>query len=338
VRVVVAHSRLNSFGGGERVTLELLRGLSTRHDVLLWAGDYQPNHTFAELANFPRREVPPPAWLYETPAADVVITQSFGSNLLALRHPTTVCYLHTMRSAYLRSGSRPDLIARRLLDQAAVRRATAVLTNSEFTATAARLAYQRRPEVVPPGVDAAFFDAPLCAGDYGLYVGRLAPEKGVERLLEWWSDVPLDLVVVGDGEAKYVDYLRALAGPRVDFRGPLTGTALTDAYASCRFLAFLPFAEEFGIVALEAMAVGKPVIASYDGGLTSLVRNGHTGYLVRDAGEFSVAAHRLTADDAACLRLGARGREEACRYSWARFVTRIEAVCQERVAAHIRPT
>lgn len=328
MRIVIAHSRLNTLGGGERCVLELLRGLSAGHEVVLWAGDYDAARTFPDLAAFPRVDVPARGWLTWTPPpSNVVVANSFGAELLAIRHPRTVCYLHTLRSVYLRHAHRPDLLLRRGLDAAALCRAAAVATNSAYTAERAAARYHRSVEVIPPGVDSAFFALPERAGSYALYVGRLAEEKGVERLLRWSADLDLDLRIVGEGEAAYVAHLRSLAGPSVRFLGGLTGAALLDAYQGARMLVFLPRDEEFGIAVLEAMAAGKPVIASRDGALTELVEPDRTGVLVATAAEFQNAARRLLADDALCLRLGARARERAGMYTWERFVRNIERLC-----------
>lgn len=330
MRLVIAHARLNTFGGGERATLELLRRLSSRHEVVLWAGRYQPEATYPELAGYPRRDLSPAEWLLATPEADAVVSQTFGSHLLALRHPHTICYVHTLRSVYLRGGRRPDLTARRALDAVAVRRACAVLANSEFTAGLATRRYQRLVEVLPPGVDESFFALPVSVGRYALYVGRLAPEKGLERLLQWSGEVEVELELVGNGDEAYVRHLRDLAGPRVRFCGALTGEALAEAYAGCRFLAFLPHEEEFGLATLEAMAAAKPVIAIREGALPELVRDGETGMLASDREQFVSAVQTLLADNARCMRLGVRGREVARAYTWDRFARRIEELCARR--------
>lgn len=327
MRIVIAHARLNTFGGGERATLELLRRLSSIHDVVLWAGRYQPQATYPELADYPRRDITTAEWFLTTPEADAVVSQTFGSHLLALRHPHTICYVHTLRSVYLRGGYRPDLVARRMLDALAVWRASAALANSDFTAARATRRYRRQVEVLPPGVDDSYFTLPVSVGSYALYVGRLAPEKGLDRLVRWSGDLPIDLELVGDGDPAYVSHLRDLAGPRVHFRGPLTGAALAEAYASSRFLAFLPHEEEFGLAALEAMAAAKPVLAIREGALPELVRDGETGLLISGREQFTSAAHALLADDALCLRLGERGRDVAHTYTWDRFARRIEELC-----------
>jgi glycosyltransferase involved in cell wall biosynthesis len=326
VRIFIAHSHLTTFGGGERVTLELLRRLSRRHEVELWVGHFNPLATFAELATFPRRDLAPYNWLFANPRAEAIISQTFGSNLLALRHRGVICYLHTLRSPYLH-GNRPDYIARRLVERAALHRAAAVLTNSAYAATRAAATYGRVPEVLPPGMDDSLLALPETVGTYALCVSRLAPEKGVDRLVQWSRDLPLDLVVAGDGPAPYVAHLRSLAGPHTRFVGPLTGPALVEAYAGCRFLAFLPYEEEFGMAALEAMAAGKPVVASSGGGLVSLVQDGRTGFLVSDRDAFAARAMALAANNDLCRAFGRAGRTAALAYSWERFAGRIEALC-----------
>jgi glycosyltransferase involved in cell wall biosynthesis len=329
VRIVVAHSHLAGLGGGERCALELLRSLSRRHDVELWAGGYRPEATYPELAQYPRRDLRPWEWLTARSGAgvDAVVTQSFGASLLALRYPHTLCYVHTLRSVYLQGGARPDLIARRALDRLAMCRAAALLTNSAYTASRLERRYGRTTQVVPPGVDTALLALPERVGSYALYSGRIAPEKGVERLLAWSRELPLPLVLVGDGAPDYVARVRRLAGPQVELRGPLTGAALAEAYAGTRFLVFLPHEEEFGLAALEAMAAAKPVIAADEGGLPELVRAGETGLLVRDAQGFRAAAATLLVDDAACLQMGRAGRERARPYTWERFAAAIEQAC-----------
>jgi glycosyltransferase involved in cell wall biosynthesis len=327
MRIIIAHSHLNTFGGGERAALELIRRLSLRHDVTLWVGNYAPTRTFGEFKDVPRRDISTLGWLTAVPRADAIVTHTFGANLLALRHPHTICYLHSMRSIYARGGRRPDLALRRAAERRALRQASAVLTNSVYSAKQVQQLYGLRPDVLPLGADEALLALPPRLGSYALYVGRLAPEKGLERLLVWSHDLPIDLKIVGSGELGYMSYLRSLAGPRVSFCGALTGPDLAAAYAGCRYFVFLPHAEEFGLAALDAFAASKPVIAAREGGLIDLVRDGENGFLVGTAEEFAQASTRLIADDALCLRMSARAHEDAQTYSWDTYARAIEELC-----------
>ncbi len=329
MRIIIAQTRLAVYGGGERATLELARRLSARHEVTILTSHYAPEQTFPELARCSLRVVPRAAWLTQPLAADALVAQNFGARLLALRHRGVIAYLHTMRSIYLQGDPRPDLALRRALDRRAVRHAARLLTNSAFTAARATAAYGRTPEVLPLGADDALYDLPPRVGAYALYIGRLAPEKGVARLLEWSAATPLTLEVVGAGSAADHARLAPLVGPRARLHGPLTGAPLAAMYAGSRFFAFTPYAEEFGLAALDAMAAARPVIAVREGALPELVEDGVTGFLVRDAAEYQRAAQRLSADDALCLRMGLAARERARAYTWEQYAQRIEALCEQ---------
>ena len=333
MNIILAHSHLDTFGGGERSVLELAQRLGTNNAVEIWTGNYQADQTFAEFAHMPLRTVSARDWLTKTPDADVIVAHSFGAYLLALRHPRTVCYIHTLRSAYLQPSVRPAILARRYLDSMALRRAARVVTNSTFAAQQIHARYDRDALSVPPGVRDSLFSSPPTAGTYALYLGRLAPEKGIERLLRWHAQVDLDLHVVGTGPASYVMELRRHATPNVHFMGAMQNNALDNELASCRFLAFLPEREEFGLAALEAMAAAKPVIALQSGALPELIKHGESGYLVSDAESYAKAATKLIESDDLCLRMGQRDREFARGYSWQRYADAIEAICEEVCSA-----
>jgi glycosyltransferase involved in cell wall biosynthesis len=333
MRLIIAHSRLTSLGGGERATLELLRHLSLCFDTELWTSRYQPESSYPELETFPRRLLHAYEWLTIRPQADVVIAQNFGAYLLALRHRRTLIYAHTLRSKYLAGGRRPDLLARRYLDRAAIDYAARLYTNSEYSAAKVRALYDREASILSPGVEQHYFEIAASVGAFALYVGRLAPEKGLERLLSWSANLPVDLVVAGDGDPGYIARLKAIAPPGTLFTGPVLGSALERLYADCRYLVFLPYGEEFGLAALEAMAAGKPVVAAREGALPELVTHGETGFLVDDAEDLRAASLQLLQDDALCRKLGSRGREVARAYTWRRFAEGIEEACREIFAA-----
>jgi glycosyltransferase involved in cell wall biosynthesis len=107
-----------------------------------------------------------------------------------------------------------------------------------------------------------------------LYVGRIAKEKGVERLREPLSKLPdVRLALVGGGPE--MEQIRALyAGTPAVFTGFLDGDELVSAFASADALVFPSTNETFGLVALEAMACGLPVIAGMSGGLVDILQDG----------------------------------------------------------------
>src|SRR4030088_1435633 len=136
MRIVLAHSHANTLGGGERAVLELGRALVARHAVRLLLGGFDPRQTYPELASLPHTRFGRLQWPLAHVAADAIVTNSFGANLLALRNGQRVAYwVHSMRSLFLRPGARRiDLLLRRALDWLAVRRAAQLVANSHYTA------------------------------------------------------------------------------------------------------------------------------------------------------------------------------------------------------------
>jgi glycosyltransferase involved in cell wall biosynthesis len=135
-----------------------------------------------------------------------------------------------------------------------------------------------------------------------LYVGRLSEEKGVRELAEAARGLPL--VVVGDGP------LRSLLPDAIGFVPP---AQLGPWYERAAVVVVPSRREGYGMVAREAMAYGRPVVATAVGGLVDAVEDGVSGILVppRDVGALRVALERLLGDAGLRARLGAAAREHA---------------------------
>jgi glycosyltransferase involved in cell wall biosynthesis len=184
-----------------------------------------------------------------------------------------------------------------------------------------------RAELVPPGVDTAeFVHGPPPGSPTVLYVGRIQRTsrwKGVQVLLQAFALLARELpaarlVLVGDGDD--VSTLRAQAATlgvadHVDWRGALAGDDLVRAYQQAAVVALpsLTEAESFGMVLIEAMACGRPVVASRVGGIPQVVRDGVDGLLVAPGDVMALAAALRTLLDDGSLResMGAAGRAAA---------------------------
>jgi glycosyltransferase involved in cell wall biosynthesis len=243
-------------------------------------------------------------------------------------------WVHSTRSVFLQPGARRvDLLLRRAIDWIAVRKAAQVVANSRYTADRVRRLYRREADaIVYPGVDLDLFrPGDLSAqGEpgYAITVGRLSPEKGLDRLLDVWRDIPdLPLHVVGSGLPEVVRGLRARAPARVFFRGHLTSADLAAAYRGAAVAVFAPYGEEFGLAPLEAMACGVPVVAWREGGLQETVLDGETGYLVTDAVTLRQRVRLLLHDPERRHVFGRAARRRAETFTWQRTAAGIEAVC-----------
>ncbi len=330
MRFVLAHSHANTLGGGERSVLELAHGLSQDHDVRLLLGGFDPKRTYPELARFAHRRVGRLEWPLLRVRADAIITNSFGSNLLAFRNGARLSYwVHSTRSIFLRGRAMPDLVVRRAVDWLAVRRAARLVANSRYTARKLRELYGRDADaVVYPGVDLQLYRPSSASGRYAITVGRLSPEKGLDRLLEVWRDLPeLPLHIVGDGPAELVQELRARAPGGVVWRGALPPAEVAQALREASVAVFAPHGEEFGLAALEAMASGVPVVAWRDGGLAETVIDGQTGFLVDDTVTFRHRVRLLLHDAQRRDTFGAAARARAEQFSWQRTVEAMTELC-----------
>lgn len=155
-----------------------------------------------------------------------------------------------------------------------------------------------------------------------MYVGRVAPEKRVDLLLEAFPAIractsrSVALVFVGGGPA--LDALRAREVEGVYFAGYRRGEDLAAHFASADVFLFPSDTETFGQVVTEAMASGLPVVAPARGGVLDTVRPEETGCLFEagQAGQLVNAAIRLVEDPALRTRMGAAAREAATSRSW----------------------
>jgi glycosyltransferase involved in cell wall biosynthesis len=189
-----------------------------------------------------------------------------------------------------------------------VRRAGVVLCPSEALAAAARELGCRDVRVVPSGVDIPDEVGEPDAPPHVLYAGRLSEEKGIPELLEATEGIPR--VIVGDGP------LRARVPDAVGFVPP---HELGTYYERAAVVVCPSRREGYGVVAREAMAHGRPVVATAVGGLLDAVEDGVTGLRVppRDPPALRAAIERLLVDSALRQKLGAAARELAReRYSW----------------------
>ena len=197
----------------------------------------------------------------------------------------------------------------------------------------------RRPvdsDVLHWGVDARFVDA-RPARDWAwrlLYVGRLDPRKGIATAVEALTQLPAaTLRVVGGDDAGAEQELRLLAARlgvsgRVEFAGPSAPDKLPDVYAAADAVLFpVTWDEPWGLVPLEAMGIGRPVVATGRGGSGEYLRDGENALLhpAGDAAALAAAVVRLASDPGLRERLRAGGLATARRHTADEFNAAVAA-------------
>jgi len=232
-----------------------------------------------------------------------------------------------------------------------VARLDARIAVSETAADTARLYYPGDYEVIPNGVDIERFHPSTRPFEQWrqpdrlniLFVGRLDPRKGVQVLLDAMPEVVrrtngrARLIVVGDSylRPRFEAAVPGAMRDHVKFLGHVPASDLPRWYATGDiFVSPATGFESFGIVLAEAMAAGRPVVASDIPGYRSVVTPEVTG-LVSPPGDAAALARsivRLAEDETLRRTLAVQGRERALEFAWPRVTDRIEAVYREALA------
>jgi glycosyltransferase involved in cell wall biosynthesis len=344
------------FGGGERYPLELARALA--------------RSVRCELVTFGA-----PATRREPGGLVVRVLRPIGhlghpANPLAPRLPAALARADVIHTHHTRSA--PSRVAALV---ARARGAPAVTTDhglpggtwrglllSLFRRFLMVSEYSARELGTPPsrtrvilgGVDPARYRPDPQAARRGvLFVGRVTPHKGIDRLIRALPD-DVELTVAGTTghdpqppERDYPGLLRRLADGRpVRFLGAVPEARLPDLYRRAAVCALpsvdhtcygrrIAIVELLGLVALEAMASGTPVVCSRIGGLPEVVEDGVTGLLVEpgDLGGLHDALDRVLRDRALAARLGRGARERALeRFTWEACAARCLGAYEELLA------
>jgi glycosyltransferase involved in cell wall biosynthesis len=208
---------------------------------------------------------------------------------------------------------------------------------------------RRRMTIVPCGVDTTAFtpDGPVAPrGDRPRVVslGRLVRRKGVDDLIEAMRRLPAAELVIAGGEgegdpdaARLREHARqAGVADRVHLIGPVSRTEVPALLRSADAVVCVPWYEPFGIVPLEAMACGRPVVASAVGGIQDTVVDQVTGLLVppRRPDALAAALRELLASPTMGAAYGIAGRDRVlARYGWERVAAATEQVYGDVIAA-----
>ncbi len=334
MRVAVLYDYLETVGGGERVALTLAAGLGA--DLVTTALDPGlPKRAgfegvrAASLGGLLRG--PPMKQVHATlrfsrarlPGYDFYILVGNWAHFAGRAHHPNLYYCLTptrafydLREALLarlpplhRAAAGAWIALHRPFDRRAARHADRIVALSENVRGRVRRAYGRDADVIYPPVATSRFRF-LEVGDAWLSVNRLYREKRVDLQIEAFRRLPEERLVIvggytpGDRTEAYVASLRP--PPNVTLLGEVDEPALAELYGRCRGFLTTAVDEDFGITPVEAMAAGKCVLATDEGGYRETVVHGRTGFLLPPDPE-AFASRIRELDDAAL-----RGMRDAC--------------------------
>jgi len=364
LRVTLAHDWLTGMRGGERVLELLADGFPEAPILTLLANP-------AAISERIRRHRIQTSWLQRWPGitafyrhllplfplalrtlprpeGDLLISTSHCV-IKALPRPPQgrhLCYCFTpMRYAWLfrdeyfgrsplrRLVATPAIALLRRWDRQANANVDCFVAISRHVQERIRRFYGREALCVYPPANTDYWrpsgDPP---GDYYLAASALVPYKKIDLAIRTCHRFHLPLKVVGEGSERR--RLESLAGPTIEFLGRVSDPDLRRLYQRCRALIF-PGEEDFGIIPLEAMACGRPVIAFGRGGATETVLPGVSGFLFETQTEESLYEAIQKAEAHLWDPLAIRAQAE--RFSIPRFLADFAATIRQCLAAEPTP-
>ena len=359
LQVALVYDKVNTFGGAERVLFALhtlfpqapLYTSVYHSKTAQWASIF-PQIIPSFLQNFPFASNHIQLYTAFMPIAfesfnfdqyHLVITVTSGEAKSIITKPNTLhlCYLLTpTRYLWPDPGYQsyrfnilnhpihlikaPFLHYLKIWDFAAAQRPDYIATISKNSQSRIQKYYQGNSIVIFPPVNADFFKPKTnprlpIANNYFLLVSRLASYKKVDLAIQTFNHLKYKLIIAGTGPE--FNRLKSLAKPNITLLGHTSEKQLLELYQNCQAL-IMPQEEDFGLVALEAQACGKPVIAFNRGGATETIINHKTGIFFNYQSTTSLLAalnkfakHKFKAKDC---------RQQALKFSLDNFQTQIK--------------
>jgi glycosyltransferase involved in cell wall biosynthesis len=308
MKIALVHDYLVQYGGAERV-LECFCELFPYAPIYTIVYDRQAMHgkffekdiraSFLQKFALARKQhrifplfMPLAIEQFDFSKYDVVLSDSSSYAKGIITRPETlhICYMHTpMRYAwddcqkYTQDFSFPGFIKKlvplamnyiRLWDKVSAERVDYFIANSRFVAKRVNKYYRKKAAVIHPPVNTENFYVSQNQGNYFLMVGRLIAYKRHDIAIQAFNELGLPLKIIGRGPE--MKRLKKMAKDNIEFLGRVSDEKLAKYYAECQAFIF-PQEEDFGIVAIEAMASGRPVIAYRGGDIPEHLEEEKTG-------------------------------------------------------------
>lgn len=341
MRVAVLHDFMDVIGGGEKVALTLARDLPADLYTTEVGEGVVEDAGFAGVDVRSLGGLPRTAPLKQIraslrfrfarlPGYDAHVMSGNWSHYAAARHAPSLLYCHTpvrafydlrqwtiqqLRGPFQRLGARAWIRGHRWWDQRSVARVDRIAANSENVRRRIERFHGRKAVVVHPPVPTSRYRFREL-GDFWLSVNRLYPEKRIDLQMRIMRRLPSERLVVvgtgGQGDHSSGYRLTLNPPPNVEFAGQVPEETLLDLYSRCKGLITTAVDEDFGLTPVEAMASGKVVLATNEGGYRETVLDGATGWLLPpDPEAFVAKIQTLDESELGAMRDACRERAKA---------------------------
>jgi len=359
MKVAIFHDYFGAIGGGERTALVLARAfrapvyttdLHRESTDRLGYGDVRFVSLGGTFPRAPMKQVQASLrFAWADADADVYLLSGNWAVYAARGHHPNVQYCYTpvrafydlrdrvirmQRSPVHRAIARAWVRLHGAVDRVAWGHVDRTIAISENVRARIRTFLGRDASVIYPPTDTSRYRFEE-VGDFWLSVNRLYPEKRLELQFEAFRRLPEERLVIaggysrGDHAARYAEALRP--PPNVELRGEVPEEELVGLYGRCRGLVCTALDEDFGMTPVEAMASGKVVLATDEGGFRESIVPGETGWLLPADAETFAAKIRSLRDENLAAR-AERCRQRAARFDIRVFVDGMRQVLEEAVA------
>lgn len=364
MKIALVHDFLREYGGAERVVEamhEIWPEAPLYTSFVDWKAlgvhasrfkhwDIRPSwvqhNWLVKKYHSPLRFLAPKIWeSFDLSNYDVVLTSSgwFMCRGVIVKKPAVhICYIHHPPRNLYGYATGSDLqrywpvrvyatiinFFLRQYDFETAQRVDYFVANSEETARRVKKFYRRDSTVIYPPVDIPSI-RPKQKGNYFLSAGRLTYAKRVDLAIAACNKLKLPLKIVGKGKEEA--YLRSIAGPTIEFVGGVSDSELDRLYAGARAFIFCALDEDFGMVPVEAMGHGVPVIALGEGGVLETVVDGKTGILFHEPMvESVVSAIKKFYNDYKNYNFYTECKRQAKKFSKERFKKKLKDFVEEK--------
>lgn len=303
-KILIVQDRLTTPGGGERVIYHL----SNRFNCDIVTGEFRPESTYdfdesrvIELGGNSFFEFIKARTKLDWDRYDAAIFSGNRPQFSLWRSLDipTIRYCHSptrtfwsLRDKAYREASSIGKLTRhatasifRTIDRTLTSRQDKILTNSHNIRNQVDRFYGLDADVLHPPIDTTLYRYEDHE-DYWLSVNRLVPKKRVLEQIKAFEDTSEKLRIIGGVDDQFAEYgqrVTRLASSieNVSIEGFVPDAELRNLYSKCKGVIYIPYFEDFGIVPIEAMASGKPVVAAAEGGPLETINHGHTGWLIK---------------------------------------------------------